>query len=235
MGPLTYSRDDFDRIFARAAELEVNSLPSVPSRDEYTLSEMKAIAVQAGINPDLIERATREIAVSGERTPKGFISRQIEVSFPVRLSEDRALRVLSAVRSAVRQQGDGEVSLSGFSWTSDDQTLLLTAHDEGDRTRVNVSSTAARAVSFAVILGGLAGWVTAGSFEPMTEGAFFGGVAVGIGVTAAMASAAVGKARRQIASVLTAASRTMTEPETDGGRLENGEGSSGSATAPDAS
>lgn len=222
-----YSRDQLERIFARATELQVDALPAVPSRDAYSLAELKAIAAEAGIDPALIERAAREIAVAEESTTTGVVSRHVEVSFPGTLSEARARRVLAAVRSSLRQQGTGEVSPSGFSWMSDGRTLLMTAYDEDGETRLRVSSNAWPGVSIGGLLGLVAAWITAGVLEPLTMGVFFGSIAAGLGITTALGAAAVAKARRQAASVLAAASRTMMDPDSGSGRtlLEDAGGS----------
>jgi hypothetical protein len=213
----TYSRDELERIFARATELEADPIASLPSRDTYSLAELRAIALDAGIDPDLVERAAREVA-SPESRANGILSREVELSLPTTLSEARALRALSAVRSSVRQQGTGETSPSGFSWTSDDKTVLITAHDEGGHTRLKVSSRASLALVSSSLFGVVAGWITAGMLEPITMGVFFGSISVGIGVTAALTSAAVGKARRQARSVLAAASRTIMDSDRATGR-----------------
>lgn len=208
-----YSRDQLERIFARATEMEVDALPPVPTRDAYSLADLKAIAAEAGIDPDLIERAAREIAATGESTSRGLVSRHVDVSFPGTLSEDRARRVLAAVRSSLRQQGTGEVSSSGFSWTSDGRTLLMTAHDELGKTHLRVSSNAWPSVSVAALLGLLAAWTTAGMLGTITMVGFFASVAAGLGVTATLVTAAMAKARRQTASALAAAARTLLGPE----------------------
>ena len=49
--------------------------------------------------------------------------------------------------------------------------------------------------------------------EPITMGVFFGSITVGLGVTVALASAAVGKARRQARSALAAASGTIMDSD----------------------
>jgi len=107
---------------------------------------MKAAAAEAGFDPDLVERAARLAPGMAsrslfERLLGGPLRHEEDASFASRLTEERAARLLSAVRSAAGRPGTGESSAAGMSWHSgiEGSGLLVTAHSEPGGTRVSVN------------------------------------------------------------------------------------------------
>jgi hypothetical protein len=64
-----YSDDEFALILRKTAELASRSEPSGSSSGGLTLSEMKAAAAQAGIDPALVERAVRMLSAKATGSP----------------------------------------------------------------------------------------------------------------------------------------------------------------------
>lgn len=104
-----------------------------------------AVAAEVGLDPLLVERAARQIpAHSSESRLKGLIGgpvkHRLDVYFATKLTESRSARLLSAVRAAAEQQGEGDANLSGMTWNSvgGASKIYLSAHDEGEGTRVRL-------------------------------------------------------------------------------------------------
>lgn len=107
-----------------------------------SLQEMMAVAAEVGLDPALVERAARQLPAHStvspmERVMGGPMKHRFDVHFATQLTESTAARLLSAVRAAVEQQGEGEAGPSGVSWHSVDKgsQIFLTANAEGEGTR----------------------------------------------------------------------------------------------------
>ena len=127
---------------------------------------MKAIAAEAGLDPVLVERAARLIPLDSrvslpERVLGGPVKYRLDAHFSANLTDHRTAHLLSAVRASAEQQGEGQADSSGMSWRSvgEGSQILVTAHAEGEGTRVRV--VADRRGAFAItgtftLLGALA-------------------------------------------------------------------------------
>lgn len=107
---------------------------------------MKAIAQELGLDPLLVERAARLTPVDqGETLFERFLGGRVwhrrEAHLEVGLTDDRTHHLLSLVKAAVEQQGEGEANSAGMSWHSvgEGSQLFVTAHTEGKGTRVRVT------------------------------------------------------------------------------------------------
>ncbi|MGB5526904.1 MAG: hypothetical protein WBO43_09785 [Gemmatimonadota bacterium] len=110
-----------------------------------SLSEMKAIAEELGMDPVLIERAARLMPAGStqsglERVLGGPLKHRLDAHFATKLTEEKAAHLLSIVRATAEQQGEGEANASGMSWHSvgEGSQVLVNAHTEGEGTRVRV-------------------------------------------------------------------------------------------------
>ena len=97
----TYSSEEFALILREAAELSSRIGQPEPSTEGLTLAEMKSAAAQAGLDPALVERAARKLAMRTtaspfERVIGGPLRHEHDARFRVKLNEDSAARVLSA-------------------------------------------------------------------------------------------------------------------------------------------
>ncbi len=100
------------------------------------------MAVEVGIDPALIDRAARLIPRHRaeslfERLIGGPIKHRNEAQLPTRLTEARSTHLLSAVRAHVDKQGEGQADAAGSE--PDGSRISVTAHAEGDGTRVRVA------------------------------------------------------------------------------------------------
>ena len=135
-----YSDEEFALILRKAAELANDADVPTASSDGLTLTEMKAAAAQAGLDPALIERAARLLVATTTESPLdrligGPLRHQHELRFPVALDAHGAARLLSAVRIGAGQAGsrdDGHSSALGMAW-----------HDGGDLEALGVTARAA--------------------------------------------------------------------------------------------
>jgi hypothetical protein len=105
---------------------------------------MKAAAAQVGIDPVLIERATRLLAQHTAATPS-FLERLVggpvrhrgETEYPVVMDEPDFAQLMSAIRIGVGQPGEGHSSALGLTWQSSDyggSVLRLKAEKDTERT-----------------------------------------------------------------------------------------------------
>lgn len=132
-------------IIAKAAELSPESAShETPSRN-LSLQEMKSIAKEVGMDPDLIERAAH--LVPGVSRPTligrlfgGPLSSHVDIHLPVHLTEQGAQQLLSLARATLQTQGSGEATNTGMSFSSFEgwQRVFISAHQDEDGTRIQV-------------------------------------------------------------------------------------------------
>jgi hypothetical protein len=154
-----YSDDEFALILRKTAELASRVEPSGSSSGGLTLSEMKAAAAQAGLDPALVERAVRMLSAKATESPferliGGPLRPNNDTRFPVALDERTATRLLSAVRISASQAGGQDVGHSGsmgMTWHDGGEleALSVTARPAEDSTSVSVSLD--RRGTFAVV------------------------------------------------------------------------------------
>ena len=138
-----YSEDDFAIILAKAAELSPESHDTAPR--SLSLAEMKSIASEVGLDPELIERAAhlfpavRRPTLLG-RLFGGPLSSSVELVIPVQLTQERAQHLLSLVRATLLTHGTGEATSTGMSFSSFEgwQKVFVSAHLEARSTRIRV-------------------------------------------------------------------------------------------------
>ena len=143
-----YDDKEFALVLRKAAELA--SRTESPSRGSagLTLTEMKAAAAQAGLDPALVERAAQLLAANAnaslfERVMGGPLQYDCMARFSTRLDENRATQLLSAVQISAGLAGARDVghpSSMGMTWHDggDLEALRVTARPDGDGTAVSV-------------------------------------------------------------------------------------------------
>src|SRR5262245_20042622 len=144
-----YSDEEFAVILRKAAELASRAKSPAASSGGLTLAEMKSAAAQAGLDPTLVERAARLLpfkvtASPIERLIGGPVRHRHEARFPIKLDEDGAARLLSAVRIVAGVAGSRDVGHSssmGMTWHDGGEleSLGITARPEGDGATVSVA------------------------------------------------------------------------------------------------
>jgi hypothetical protein len=181
----------------------------------------------------LVERAARLTLVDPtgsrlERIIGGRVTQRLRAHIATPLTEDKAARLLNAVKSAAEQHGEGESSSSGVTWHSvgEGSPILVSAHAEGGGTHVRVMHDRRAGL---VTTGALTGFgVLAAGFLVLLVGEASGLQSLPIGLSligGAVASAlAVGRAawvsssRRshgRVVALMDAASRSLEETSTD--------------------
>ena len=143
-----YTDEEFALILRKAAELASRAEPAGSSSTGLTLTEMKAAAAQAGLDPALVERAarlvtTRVTASPFERLLGGPLRHADEARLPIQLDEPTAARLLSAARITAGQAGvrdEGHSSSLGMAWHDggEIEALRVTARPAEGGTSVSV-------------------------------------------------------------------------------------------------
>lgn len=223
-----YSDEEFALILRKASELASRAEPPGPSSAGLTLTEMKAVAAQAGLAPALVERAARLVTVRATTSPferliGGPWRHEQLARFPIKLDENRSAQVLSAVRISAGHPGDGHSSSMGMTWHSggEFETFSVTARPEEDGTSVSV------VLDRRGTLGLVAPLSAAGMFLSFLAAAGFYDVVPALGVGAGIAgmggalaiargywASSTRKVRERISAVMDAIGETITQPET---------------------
>jgi hypothetical protein len=142
-----YSDEEFALILRKAAELSSRADQPGFSPEGLTLAEMKSAAAQAGLDPALVERAARTLAARTAASPferliGGPLRHEHDARFRVKLNEDSAAQVLSAVRfnTHFHSSDPGRASALGMSWkaSGDGNVLSIVARPDADGTTVSV-------------------------------------------------------------------------------------------------
>lgn len=143
--PKGYTEEDFAIILAKAAEMSSESSSPDTAPGALSLLDMKAIASEVGMDPDLIERAAHlapgvlRPGLLG-RLSGGPLSSRIDLEIPVRLDEAGAQHLLSLTRATLLAHGQAEATTAGMSFLSFEgwQRVYISAHPDGDGTRIQV-------------------------------------------------------------------------------------------------
>ena len=247
-----YSDEEFALVLRKAAELASRAEAPAASSAGLTLTEMKSAAAQAGLDPALVERAARMLAETAttswlERLTGGPLRHKHEAHFPIKLDENSAALLLSAVRITAGLAGRRDVGHSssmGMTWHDggDLESLSITARPEEDGTAVSVAldrrgtlglvaAASGMAMFFAVLFGAFA-------LYPEAPALGYGGVIAGIGGALAVArgywTSSSRKVRERISAVTDTIAQTLRQPETQvSGLRKVGDGAA--ALASDAS
>ena len=140
-----YSEDDFAIILAKAAELSPESSSHDTPPRSLSLAEMKSIAREVGLDPELIERAAH--LVPAVRRPTlisrlfgGPLSSSVDLLIPVQLTQEGAQQLLSLARATLLTRGEGDATSTGMSFSSFEgwQKVFISAHLDGASTRIRV-------------------------------------------------------------------------------------------------
>lgn len=107
-----------------------------------SLDEMKAIAAEVGLDPDLVERAAHLVSSTSrnslfERLTGGPFVRDRELHLSVSFSRERAERLLAILRATAGTHGEGNVTSAGMSWSSG-EVLHVSAHGSNQGTKVRI-------------------------------------------------------------------------------------------------
>jgi hypothetical protein len=231
-----YSDEEFALILRKATELASLAEPTGASSGGLTLTEMKAAAAQVGFEPALVERAARLVAATATASPLerligGPLRHEDAARFPIKLDEDRAALLLSAVRIRAGLAGRtdaGHSSSMGMTWHDggEMEALRITARPEEDGTALSVALDRRGTLGVVVLTSGMTMFFAllfAGSaLYPESPAQGLAGAIVGIGGPLAIARAywasSTRKARERISTVMDAIGQSLAQPETQDSR-----------------
>ena len=245
-----YSEEEFALILRKAAELASRAEARADSSAGLTLTEMKAAAAQVGFDPALVERAARLLATSSaasplERLAGGPLRHDLKTRLPVKLDEERAARLLSAVRitaGLAGRQDVGHSSSMGMTWHDggDTESLSITARPEEDSTAVSVALDRRGTLAVVAMSSGLAMFFAllfSASAYPEAPALGIGAGIAGVGGAIAAARAywasSTRKVRERISAVMDAVGETLGQSDPISARGKIGDGAE--ASEPDAS
>lgn len=235
-----YSDEEFALILRKATELASRAEGPAASSGGLTLTEMKAAAEQVGLDPALVERAARMLAATAiaspvERLIGGPLRHDDQARFPIKLDENGAARLLSAVRISAGLAGSqdaGHSGAMGMTWHDggDMEALRVTARPEGDGTSVSVALDRRGTLTIVALFSGIAMLLAvlfaAFALYPEAPALGYGGFIGGIGGILAVARgywvSSTRKVGERISAVMDVIGQTLTQPETQATRLRTG-------------
>ena len=227
-----YSDEEFALILRKATELASRSEGPASSAAGLTLAEMKAAAAQVGLDPVLVERAARMLAVTATASPLdrlvgGPTQHNLEARFPIRLDENSAALLLSAFRISAGLAGSqdtGHSSSMGMTWHDggDLESLRVTARPEEDGTTVSVVLDRRGTLTMVGMFSGMAMFLAVlfavFALYPEAPALGFGGFIAGLSGVLAVArgywASSTRKIRERISVVMDAIDKTLTQSET---------------------
>ena len=220
-----YSEEEFAVILRKAAELQA-SPRAVRRTDGLSLEEMKSIAAEAGLDPQLVERAAGLVPRVPELNPVerflgGAVKYRLEHTVPVALTDERIGAVTSAIRSAADHHGKLEANVAGLEWRSygEPSQMYVTAMKGPDQTNVSVSvdrNAGLLLTGLVNTLGGvLAGVLGYGLLEPesaiVTTGLIAAGLGGGLMTARAYWRASSRSFRRKVDQIMESVTRTLND------------------------
>jgi len=188
-----FTEEQFAEILRRATEMQAR-LPArsgesggkeLAPATGMSLDDIRAIAAEVGIDPDLVSRAALQVAEQ-PRPIEGKSDRWVlSHSSTGELSEDDRARVLRAIRDAAGAHGSAEMVGPSLEWrsSSSEASRTLVTLDPVDgrnelRVTVDASAVAVLTQLFGTFAGAFAGIIIGASIEP--------GLAGGIGLVGAL-------------------------------------------------
>ena len=161
-----YTDEEFALILSKAVELARTSENAERPASGWSLKEMKAIAGEVGLDPEMIERAARLVPATAQgsvmdRILGGPLRYRLDARFPTQLTEKGAGQLLARARAELGVPGEGEASATGVSLVSGIEgcQVFLTVHTEGEETRVRVTVDRRGALVGTTFLSGILGFV----------------------------------------------------------------------------
>jgi hypothetical protein len=187
----TYSDNEVALILRRAMAMQ----PDAAGRGErgLSLAELREIAREIGIDPDLVSEAASQLPTAGDGLFGRFFGvgmrQDLRLVHPAELSRDQLQNLTMVIRSTMQQQGRAHEVLDALEWTTvgDVSQVAVTIRAGGGRTTVQVmvdrTGAALLTMLGPVFLGAFAGAITGSIVEPGVAGGIAimsGGLAGGV-------------------------------------------------------
>lgn len=222
MSERRYTEQEFAAILAESVLAQATTAPgsALRPRQGLSLSEIQAIAAEVGVDASVIARAARSLPVESESETARLLGgpERIQLEFSLDRPADPATldRVLEAVRRATGQQGTAARTDSTLEWSSKELTQFgvnVTAGDGESRVMILVDrgGAAGLTVLFAA-LGAFTTFGVGGAILEPTGVVAIGGLALGIGATAALTARTLwSRATRRCRALLARVSAAVAE------------------------
>lgn len=140
-----YTDQEIAIILREAAQSADSPARTRASSSGLSLEQIKAAAVEAGLDPALVERAALRISQHGSesfvaRVAGGPLRHRQIIRLPVAMSTEVSTRLLSAIRAVAEVPGEGRADSSGFLWHAwyRSSRLSVTAHEDSRGTRLQI-------------------------------------------------------------------------------------------------
>ena len=142
-------------IFKEAAEAQHTGQQQLPSGEGMTVAELRAIAGEVGISPQLVEQAAKRFDITETPASRTYLGLPISVARTVeldrKLSEEEWDRLVVDLRETFEARGKLRVEGSLRQWTNGNLQALLEPTPSGHRLRMRTTKGDARGM----ITGGL--------------------------------------------------------------------------------
>ena len=209
-----YSREEFAEILERAEDFERRAEVALGSQPGFSLTQMREIAAEAGIDPDTVERVARLLPPKApelpiEHTTRGVLRQRIQASFPVALTAEASAKLLAVIRASSGRQGTGDVTVTGLSWWAHQGDMRVEVHANKDSTLVEIFVDRSRMLIVPGLLGIMTAWILASLLEVASAGVFFGSVAVGLGVAGALLGTFLNNGKKRTSILMDSMARAM--------------------------
>jgi hypothetical protein len=148
MSDRRYSDDEVSAIFARAAEVQDKAQRQLPANQGMSLAQLQEIGREAGIAPELVAQAARELAQPAPpRVPTLFgipigVARTVELGRT--LTDDQWDRLVVELRETFEARGTITVQGSFRTWSNGNLNVLVEPSTTGHRVRFRTVKADAR-------------------------------------------------------------------------------------------
>ena len=173
----TYSDSDVAIILRRAMEMQQDS---AARREGLTLRELRDIAREIGVDPDLVTDAASQLPAAGggpvARLIGGHVRHDVRLVHDAALSPDQMQDLVMAIRTAMQHQGRTREVMGTLEWTTfgDVSQVAVTVRAHGGRTTVHVladrSGSAVLTAVGPIALGAFVAAITGAILEPGVAG-----------------------------------------------------------------
>lgn len=145
-----YSDEEVAAIFARATEVQQNPLARLASNEGMSLTELQAIGREAGIAPELVAQAARELEQPRAPAMPTFLGMPLGVARTVELgrlmSDAEWERLVVRLRETFDARGTLSAQGSLRQWTNGNLQVFLEPSGEGHRVRFRTVKGDARSL-----------------------------------------------------------------------------------------
>jgi hypothetical protein len=148
MSDRRYSDDEVSAIFARATQVQDKTQQQLPANEGMSLAQLQEIGREAGIAPELVAQAARELAQPAPpRVPTLFgipigVARTVELGRT--LTDDQWDRLVVELRETFEARGTITVQGSFRTWSNGNLNVLVEPSATGHRVRFRTVKADAR-------------------------------------------------------------------------------------------